>query len=145
MPEGFTVALISSGRRFIRPVDMQKRIMWHQIHLGVICVWVLFSGTMAHSFSFESPPKRGKAHKQRVAYHGLCSRITVAKYSLADRADTQNLDHSGLNLKVKFLGGGSNTLLDCVTDKLSCRATQLADDKLAAMRFLWEVTSDIGV
>jgi len=50
-----------------------------------------------------------------------------------------------LNLKVKFLGGDSNTLLDRVTDKFSCLATQFADDKLAAMRFLWEITPDIGV
>ena len=48
-------------------------------------------------------------------------------------------------LKVKFLGGASETLLDCVTDKLSCLATHFADDKLAAMRFLWEATPDLGI
>ena len=128
---------------------VQKRIIWHQSHLSVIYVWVLFSGTMMHSFSSEAATKarKGTQEKTRLSRFVLANKPSrnTPKYSSTDRADPKNLDHSGLNLKVKFLGGDSNTLIDRVTDKLSCLATQFADDKLAAMRFLREVTSDIGV
>ena len=116
MTEEFTVDLISSGRRFIRTVGGQGRISIKRYRLYV----------------------NANLNKQKVE-------IREFLISLADRADAKNLDHSGLNLKVKFLGGASNTLLDRVIDKLSCLATQFTDDKLTAMRFLREVTSDISV
>ena len=116
MSEEFTVDLISSGRRFIRTVDGQGRISIKRYRLYV----------------------NASLSKQKIEIREFLT-------SLADRADAKNLDHPGLNLKVKFLGGASNALLDRVTDQLSCLATQFADDKLAAMRFVWEVTSDIGV
>ena len=41
----------------------------------VSCVWVLFSGTMTHSFSSEAATKARKGTQERLAYHALCSRI----------------------------------------------------------------------
>ncbi len=94
--------------------------------------------------SYLQPERTTNARKCTLRETRL-PRVVLAKYSSADRADAENLDYSGLNLKVKFLGGGSDTLLNRVTDKLSCLAAQFADDKLSAMGFLWEVTPDIGV
>ena len=45
---------------------VQKRIIWHQSHLSVICVWVLCSGTMTHSFSSEAATKARKGTQEKT-------------------------------------------------------------------------------